>query len=95
MNPHLQMSSSLPPFSYEEHAKQHHFLPLIASWLFAFHKKQNLESFVLKAEKFTCCGAKIDGLVPGISHLVFFKRTVLQIYQKTAEYTSHSATQVL
>lgn len=49
MNPHLRMSSSLPPFSYQEHAKQHHFLPLILLQLLASHQKQNLESFLLKS----------------------------------------------
>lgn len=49
MNPHLQMSSSLPPFSCQEHAKQHHCLPLILLRLLASHKKQNPESFVLRS----------------------------------------------
>lgn len=46
MNPQLHMSSSLPPFSSQEHAKQH---PCLPPGLPAPHRKRNLGSLALKS----------------------------------------------
>lgn len=85
MNPQLHMSSSLPPFSSQEHAKQHPWLP---PNLPAATESKIQDPLLWKEAILMCYVANTRGLDRCMPDLILFKRNCPRGYQSTAECTS-------